>query len=200
MRRLSSRPRVLVNASAVGYYDMEENTPATEDTGPGKGFLGTTCVDWESEALAARALGVRVVLLRTGIVLGTDGGALPRLVLPFRIFAGGPIGRGTQWFPWIHQDDVVGAVRHILEREELQGPVNLVAPETVTNAGLCSELARVLRRPSWFRVPSSFLRLALGEMATMVLHGRRVVPVRLRESGYKFSYPQLRQALQSLLS
>ncbi len=200
MRLLSSRPPVLVNASAVGYYDSEEDAPATEDAGPGKGFLGETCVHWENEALAAGALGVRVVLLRTGIVLGTGGGALPRLVLPFRLFAGGPIGPGTQWVPWIHQDDVVGAVRHILERKELHGPVNLVAPETVTNAGFSAELARVLRRPSWISVPAPLLRLVLGEMATMVLEGRRVIPVRLHESGYTFSYPQLRQALQSLLT
>lgn len=200
MRRSSTKPAVFVSASAVGYYGTSDPSPATESSAPGDDFLGRMCAEWEGEALPAVEMGVRVVLIRTGVVLGKGGGAYPRLSLPFRFFAGGPIGTGQQWFPWIHEADVLGAVTHVLSRADISGPVNLVAPGIVTNAEFSHALGRALRRPSWFRVPAVMLTLLLGEMAEMLLKGRKIVPSRLLASGFAFSYPQLPQALRSLSS
>jgi len=193
------RPSVFVNASAVGFYGFSEQPPATEETPSGDGFLAETCALWEQEALAARSAGVRVVLPRIGIVLGDDGGALQKMLLPFRFFVGGAIGSGVQWFPWVHRDDVIGALLFALDSPALSGPVNCVAPESVRMNEFCRTLAHVLKRPSWLRVPAFVLRVLMVEMAGMILGGRRVLPVRLTGTGYNFTYPRLERALRSIL-
>jgi uncharacterized protein len=193
------RPRILINASAIGYYGFSEESPATEETPSSVGFLAETCALWEREALAARSAGIRVVLPRLGIVLGDDGGALQKMLLPFRLYVGGPLGSGAQWFPWVHRDDVIGALLFALDTPNLNGPVNCVAPESVRMEEFCRTLARVLARPSWLRVPGFVLRSLMGEMAGMILGGRRVLPVRLTGMGYHFAHPRLEDALRSIL-
>ena len=193
------KPRVLLNASAVGYYGSVPEGDVTEDAPTGAGFLADTCRMWEEEARRVGQFGVRVVLMRMGIVLGEGGGALEKMILPFRLFVGGPVGSGRQWFPWIHADDVVGAVMFALERVSLSGPVNLAAPEPATLASFCRTMGRVMGRPSWLRIPEWALKLLLGEMAGMLLGGQRIIPAQLRRSGYVFLYPELEPALRSIL-
>ena len=192
----SKRPSVLLNASAVGYYGNVESGDVTEEHVPGKDFLADVCVRWEEEARKAELFGVRVALARTGIVLAKDGGALQRMLLPFRLFAGGPLGSGKQWFPWIHIDDEIGAMIHLLQHAQLSGPVNLVSPESLTMKQFCSALGKAMHRPSWAQVPSFVLKAVLGEMAeALVLGGQKVVPRKLTQSGYRFRYPGIDQAL-----
>jgi uncharacterized protein (TIGR01777 family) len=198
IRGAKKRPSVLVNGSAVGYYgDVPEGT-VTEDHPRGTGFLADTCEFWEHEALKAQDLGVRVAVMRTGIVLGEKGGALPRLLLPFRLFAGGTLGSGLQWFPWIHRDDVVGAIVHVLQTPGVHGPVNTTGPEPVTMRQFCLVLGNVLQRPSWIRVPAFLLRIMMGEMSDLVLTGQRAIPSKLLASGYKFRYSNVLEALEVL--
>lgn len=195
-----SKPSVLVNASAVGYYGNVEHEDVTESYPKGADFLADTCARWEQEARAAEPLGLRVVLLRIGIVLEKDGGAFKKMLLPFKWFIGGPLGSGRQWFPWVHRDDVVGAVLFALENPSLSGPVNVAAPEPVTMKQFCAALGRALQRPSWAPVPAFVLRAALGEMSEMLLGGQRVVPKKLIDSGYRFRYPRLDEALSAIIS
>ena len=199
MAAAKKRPSLLINASAIGYYGFSEAPPATEETHSAAGFLGETCALWEEEALAAQSAGIRVVIPRLGIVLGNEGGALPKMLLPFRLYVGGPIGSGAQWFPWVHIDDVIGAALFALDTPDLHGPVNCVAPESVRMEEFCRTLARVLAKPSWLRVPGFVLRTLMGEMAGMILGGRRVLPARLTEMGYRFVHPRLEGALRSIL-
>lgn len=191
------RPAVLVNMSAVGYYGHRGGELLTEEEPPGTDFLAALVVDWEEAARQAEGLGVRVVLARTGVVLGKGGGALPRLALPFRLFVGGPIGSGREWFPWVHLDDVIGLLRFVLERPEASGPINLVAPEPVTMADFAEAVGRVLRRPSWLPVAWFALRLVLGEIADALMVSQRVVPARAQQLGFEFRQPALLGALQS---
>ncbi|MEK6650893.1 MAG: TIGR01777 family oxidoreductase [Bacteroidota bacterium] len=194
------KPAVLVNASAVGYYgDVPEGEVAEFHTS-GSGFLADVCRRWEEEAQQAATDGVRVVLLRTGIVLDARGGALQRLVLPFRFFVGGPLGSGRQWMPWIHADDEARAIIHALHTPSLSGPLNLAAPQPVRMQELCETLGGVLRRPSWAPVPSALLRLVLGEMADVVLTGQKAIPKKLLESGFTFRFAGLEAALADLLA
>jgi hypothetical protein len=195
----TEKPPVLVNASAVGFYGHVPQDEVTEDFGRGTGFLSDTVQQWEEEAMKASDRAVRVVLLRSGVVLGRGGGALARMILPFKMFVGGPMGSGEQWFPWVHIHDLVRAALHAAERPSLSGPVNLAAPQSVTMRTFCAALAKVLHRPSWLRVPGFALRLALGEMAEMLLTGQRVVPRKLEKSGFKFSFPLLQQALEDVV-
>jgi uncharacterized protein (TIGR01777 family) len=194
-----ARPRVLINASAVGYYGNVPEEPVTEDHPPGADFLGKTCAAWEAAALRAEELGVRVVLLRSGIVLDKKGGALQRMLLPFRLFAGGSLGSGNQWFPWIHNEDEVRAILFALKRSSISGPVNLAAPEPATMREFTKAIGRVLHRPSLFRVPAFALRAALGEMAEIVLTGQKVIPEKLTRGGFEFRFPTLVGALEDLL-
>lgn len=198
IRGAVTRPRVLINASAVGYYGDVPEGEVTEERKPGSGFLAETCLHWEEEAAKAKDLGVRVAMMRTGIVLGDGGGALARMLVPFRLYVGGPLGNGAQWFPWIHRDDVVGALVHVLQTPSLDGPVNTSAPEPVTMRQFCLVLGNVLHRPSWMPVPAYLLRLVMGEMAVLVLSGQRTVPRKLLASGYKFRYHNVLQALEAL--
>jgi uncharacterized protein (TIGR01777 family) len=194
------RPSVLLNASAAGYYGSVPEGEVTEAYPKGKGFLPDVCEQWEIEAQKAQEFGIRVVLLRTGIVLDKHEGALHKLLLPFRMFIGGPIGDGRQWFPWIHLQDEVNAILHAMEHEQINGPVNLAAPQSMRMIEFCSALGEVLRRPSWLPIPEFALRLMLGEMVEPLLfHGQKIIPKKLLEAGFKFRYPNLENALQDIL-
>jgi len=194
----SQRPSVFVCASAVGYYGSRGEEELSEEAAPGAGFLAEVCRDWE--AAAREAKGVRVVCLRIGIVLAREGGALPMMALPFRFGAGGRLGDGSQWVPWIHIDDLVGIIIAILGNENYSGPVNGTAPAPVRNRELTTELARVLRRPAFLPAPAFALRLALGELAEELLGSRRALPKRALEHGYAFNHTSLSEALRSELS
>lgn len=191
----SPRPRVLVNASAVGFYGPRGDEEVTEATPPGGDFLAGVCRDWEREAERAGALGAREVRLRIGVVLGDGGGSLDRMLLPFKLFVGGPVGDGRQWFPWVHLADVVGATLWALDHDDLRGPVNVTAPEPVRFRDFAEALGRRLRRPSWLPVPAFALRLAIGQMAEVVVTGQRAVPAALLASGYAFKHPRVAEAL-----
>ncbi len=199
IERATRKPEVLVNASAVGYYGNVPEGDVTEDVPAGKNFLGETCLAWENEARKVERLGVRLVLPRTGIVLDKHGGALPRMILPFRLFVGGPLGSGEQWFPWIHLEDEIGAMIFALEKKNLTGPVNCAAPEPIRMREFCRALGRAMKRPSWAPVPSFVLKIVLGEMSTLVLDGQRVLPKKLLEAGYEFTFPKLEEALKQIV-
>lgn len=190
------RPSILVSASAIGYYGARGDEPVDE-TGPaGSGFLADVCRAWEAEAIAAEALGVRVVRLRIGIALASDGGALDRMQVPFRAFLGGPVGSGRQWMSWVHRDDVIGLVLGSLEDARWTGPVNATAPQPVTNAEFAQALGRALARPARVRTPAFALRLGLGKMADLLLTGQRVVPAVAERLGYQFRYRDIGPALR----
>jgi uncharacterized protein len=198
--RLPRPPAVLISASAIGYYGSRGDEVLTEDSRPGIGFLADVARDWEAATAAAIAHGLRVVNPRIGVVLSARGGALAKMLTPFRLGVGGVVGDGTQWMSWIALDDVVGAIRHALATESLRGPVNAVAPEPVTNAELTRTLGRVLRRPTLVPLPTFAARMAMGEMAdALLLASQRVVPARLQASGYVFRRPSLEGALRSEL-
>jgi len=200
MSRRPQRPRTLINASGIGYYGASDDRVLDEGTARGNGFLADLCFEWEAAALRAAECGTRVVLLRTGMVLEQDGGALPKMLLPFRLFAGGPIMPGTQWVSWIHRRDHVGLILWALATPSVSGPVNAVAPGAVTMKKFCDVLGRVLHRPSWLPVPGGVLQLALGELATLMTTGQRVSPTKAMAGGYQFEYPLLEPALRAILS
>jgi hypothetical protein len=192
-------PTVLVSGSAIGYYGARGDEVLDESSPPGTGFLAEVSAEWE-EATRPAERRARVALARTGIVLARDGGALPRLVAPFKLLAGGPIGDGSFWQSWIHLDDEVGLLRLALSEPRAAGPLNLTAPEPVRNRDLARTLGRVLRRPSLLPTPALAVRAALGEMAEVVLASQRVVPARALSLGYRFRWPSLEPALRDLLS
>jgi uncharacterized protein (TIGR01777 family) len=199
--RLPKPPAVLISASAIGYYGSRGDEVLTEDSRPGTGFLADVARDWEAATAAALAHGLRVVNSRFGVVLGARGGALAKMLTPFRLGVGGVVGDGRQWMSWIALDDVVGAIQHALVTETLRGPVNAVAPGPVTNAELTRTLGRVLRRPTLVPLPAFAARLAMGEMAdALLLASQRVLPARLQASGYSFRHPTLEGALRSVLA
>ncbi len=198
----TARPRSLVSASAVGYYGAQGANPISDidPDGPGTDFLAEVCLAWEAEARKAEALGARVALLRTGLVLAPDGGALPRLALPFRLFVGGPLGDGRQWMPWIHREDAVALIRHIIGRDDLSGPLHITSPEPVTNRTFAAALGRALGRPSVVPAPAFGLRIALGEMAdALLLSGQRALPERALRSGFAYRYVGVARALADLV-
>jgi hypothetical protein len=197
--RMRRSPRVLVNGSAVGIYgDVPEGT-VTEGSPRGSGFLADLCFQWEEAAYAAGDFGLRVVLPRPGIVLGAGGGALKRMLTPFRFFVGGVIGTGRQWVPWIHLDDMVGILRSALREEWMEGPINATAPGPVRMEELAEAIGEALRSPAWLPVPPLPLRLAFGKMSSVLLTGQRAVPAKLLENAYRFRFPQLQEALRDLL-
>jgi uncharacterized protein len=200
LRGGASKPRVLVAASAVGYYGDRCDEILTEASSAGTGFLAELARDWEAEAVKAREFGVRVVLLRSGVVLSKAGGILHKLLTPFRMGLGGKIGPGTQWTPWIHWEDEIGLIRHAIASDAIEGPLNAVAPEPVTNAEFVRALGETLGRPTVMTAPSFALRWALGAVADEVLlAGQRAMPVRTLETGYGFKFPLLRPALVDLV-
>lgn len=194
------RPRVLISASAIGYYGDRGNEILREESPSGSGFLAEVCCGWESATVPAAEAGIRTVQVRNGIVLSPAGGAMGKMLLPFRFGVGGNIGNGRQWWSWIALQDVVGAILHLLQTESLQGPVNFVAPNPVTNTEFTRTLGSVLSRPAIFPMPAFAARLALGQMADeLLLASQRVEPHQLLTSGYTFQHPDLRPALQVLL-
>lgn len=198
IRKAQVKPKFLINASAVGYYGTHGDELVTENTGPGQDFLSHLCVEWEAEARKVESLGVRAALLRTGIVLAKGKGALAKMVPPFKIFAGGPLGSGQQWMPWIHIDDEIGLISFLIENDKAHGAFNGCAPNPVTMGEFSRILGDALNRPSWVSVPASALALLVGEMADMLLNGQRAVPEAALKLGYVFKYPALAGALSSL--
>ncbi|HMK43596.1 MAG TPA: TIGR01777 family oxidoreductase [Dissulfurispiraceae bacterium] len=195
---LESRPKLFISTSAVGIYPA--NVPCDESTSPLAGdFLGLVAQDWEREASRTRELNVRTVIFRFGVVLGTDGGALQKMLIPFRLGLGGIIGDGKQTFSWVHINDLVSAFLFVIEHEALGGVFNLTSPNPTTNAGLTKALGAALHRPAFVPVPTFVLRLQLGEGADVLLKGQHVLPRRLLETGFKFRYPRIEEALMDLV-
>lgn len=193
------RPRVLVQGSAIGYYGDRGDEPVDEATPPGQGFLAEVACAWEAASEPVEALGVRRPIARTALVLSRRGGALPLIRLAFLAFAGGPLGSGRQWMPWIHEDDVAGALRFLLEDPQATGPFNLVAPDARTSRDFSRAVGRVMRRPSWLPAPAPAMRLAFGELGEVLLGGQNARPRRLLEEGFRFRFPTLGDALADLL-
>lgn len=193
------RPAVLVQASGVGYYGPCGGEEIREDAPPGRDYLARLAVEWEDSTAAVEALGVRRAVVRTGIVLSASGGALPRMMLPFRLFAGGRLGSGRQWLPWIHIIDEAGAIRFLMEKDQAGGAFNLAAPVPVTGAEFARSLGRAMGRPAVVPAPGWLLRLVLGEMSGMLLAGQRAVPGRLLQMGYAFRFAEAGAALSDIL-
>lgn len=200
MTNLSRPPKTFISASAVGYYGNRGDELLTETSAPGNGFLSEVCVEWEKATELAAEKGIRVVNTRFGIILSPHGGALAKMLTPFRMGVGGTIGSGKQWMSWIALDDVVSAIEHVLTNEHVRGPVNFVAPNPVTNAEFTKALGRVLSRPTLFPVPALAARIAFGEMAdALLLSSQRVEPACLKQANYQFSYTELKPALAHIL-
>jgi uncharacterized protein len=193
------KPAVLVSGSAVGFYGDRGDEQLEETSPAGHGFMSEVCEEWEREAARATELGVRVVQVRTGVVLSAEGGALKKMLAPFKLGLGGPLGSGKQWFPWIHVKDIIGIFRHAVLTATLAGPVNGVAPEPVTNREFTRELGRAVHRPAFLPVPEMALRVLMGEMSAVLFGSQRVVPKAALASGYEFHYPLLESALANLL-
>ncbi len=199
LSRWSSKPVTFISASGIGYYGATDDHRLDEGAARGDGFLADLCLAWESEALRAAEHGARVVTLRTGMVLEQEGGALPKMLLPFRFFAGGPIMPGSQWVSWIHRRDHIGLIQWALSTPTVSGPINVVAPEPVTMKMFCEVLGRVLHRPSWLPIPRFALNMLLGELGTLMTTGQRVIPAKAIAGGYHFQYPTLESALKAIL-
>jgi uncharacterized protein len=197
--KMGKRPRVLISASAIGFYGDRGDEPVTEKSAPGTDFLAELAKEWENEAVKAEGFGARVVLLRFGIILAKQGGALPKMMLPFKYGLGGKLGSGRQWTSWISLQDVVAIIQAALRSESWKGPVNLVAPEAVRNFDFTKSLAKVMHRPAIFAAPAFALRLAMGEMAETLLGGVRVAPRALEQHGYRFLHANLEEALKAIL-
>lgn len=194
-----TRPKVLVSASAIGFYGNRGDEILTETSSPGNGFLAQVCQQWEEETYALREAGIRTVNLRIGVVLSSAGGALKAMLLPFRLGVGGTIGSGQQWWSWIHIADLVAAVLHVLECHNLSGPVNITAPQPVTNREFTRTLAKVLKRPALLPLPASLAQVVLGEFAREgLLASTRVLPKKLLETGFEFRFPELAGAVKDL--
>jgi uncharacterized protein (TIGR01777 family) len=200
IQRANPKPGVLIQASAVGFYGPHGNEPVTEETGPGQGFLAEICQAWEASSQPVEEMGVRRVVIRTGVVLAKSAGALPRMTLPFSLFAGGPIGNGRQGIPWIHLADEVAAIQFLLQTNSARGVFNLSAPEPLSNGDFGRLLAKVIRRPYWLPVPPFALRFILGEMSTLVIDGQFMVPKRLLDIGYSFKFANAEKALKEIYS
>lgn len=199
LRRAEQRPRALLSSSAIGYYGAHGEEPLDEGAPPGADFLAEVCAAWEQEAAKAAALGARVALVRTGVVLDPRGGALAKMLPPFRLGLGGPLAGGRQYLSWIHREDLIELMLAALGDERWEGPINATAPEPVSNREFSRALGRALGRPAMLPVPGAALRLRYGEMAGMLVEGARVVPAKALVLGYRFRFPHLREALRSVL-
>lgn len=200
VRQARRKPEVVVQASAVGFYGASGDQELTEKAPPGKDFLAKVCVDWEASTAPVAEMKVRRVVIRTGVVLDAESGALPDMALPFRLFVGGRLGSGRQYVSWIHLADEVAAIRFLIERADASGPFNLTAPQPLPNAEFGRILGKVLHRPYWLPVPAFALRLLLGEMSGVLLNGQRAIPQRLLELGFSFRFPNAEAALRDLLT
>ena len=198
--RANGQPKVLVNASAIGFYGPRGDEELSEDSPPGSDFLARLCIEWEQTARAAESAGVRVAMVRVGVVLDKEGGALAKLLTPFKLGAGGPVGSGRQWMSWIHHADLIGLFLLALDNAEAKGPINGTAPNPLTNGDFGKTLGRVLHRPSFVWTPALALRVLIGEAGTLVTTGQRVLPKRALELGYSFQYPTLEAALDQILA
>jgi len=194
------KPHTLISSSAVGIYGDKGDEKLTESSGTGNDFLAGVCLDWEQEALRAREYGLRVVLIRTGVVLGNNGGALAKMLLPFKLGMGGRVGSGKQYMSWIHIDDLIGIMVRAMNDERLQGPVNCTAPQPVTNNAFTRALATAVHRPAVLHVPEFLLKIILGEFATVLLASQRVLPESLQNIGFRFTYPDIDSALTDLIA
>jgi uncharacterized protein len=197
---IGGRPRTLISSSAIGYYGSRGEEPLDEDAPPGRDFLARVCVEWEAEAARARALGMRVVQVRTGVVLDRRGGALAKMLPPFRLGLGGPVAGGRQYVSWIHVEDLIGLMLRALADERWTGPINATAPEPVSNRDFSRALGAALHRPALLPVPGVLLRMLYGDMAEIVTTGARVVPAKPLVLGYEFSHPALPEALRTALA
>ncbi|MBD1829831.1 TIGR01777 family oxidoreductase [Microcoleus vaginatus GB1-A2] len=193
------RPSVFVSASAIGYYGTSETAEFDETSPAGNDFLAAVCKDWEAAAQPAKNGGTRLAILRLGIVLGM-GGALAKMLPPFKLFAGGPLGTGKQWFSWVHREDVVDLILYALQNSQVEGVLNATAPNPVRMNELCQTLGEVLQRPSWLPVPGFALEMLLGDGAKLVLEGQKVLPKQTLASGFQYQYPTLKLALEEILS
>jgi uncharacterized protein (TIGR01777 family) len=201
LANLTSRPKTFICASAIGYYGNRGDETLTETSAPGDDFLAEVCVEWEKATALATEKGIRVVNTRFGVILDANGGALAKMLPPFRMGIGGKIGSGKQWMSWIALDDVVGALKFALANETLSGPVNFVAPNPVTNSEFTKTLGKVLSRPTLFPIPVFGVRLLFGEMAdALLLSSQRVAPERLKQAGYEFEYSNLEPAMSHVLA
>jgi uncharacterized protein (TIGR01777 family) len=200
LAKMNIRPSVLVSASAIGVYGNRGDEMLTEESKPGAGFLAGLAQEWEAEAMKAEALGIRVVLARFGIILAREGGALPKMLVPFKFGAGGKLGSGQQWMSWVALEDVVGILRFAIEKNSARGPINIVSPQPLQNAEFTKVLAKAMHRPALFPAPAFALRVALGEMAdALLLSSQRVVPQALEKTGYRFLHSDLSTALKNLV-
>lgn len=199
LKAVTGKQPALIQSSAVGYYGPTGNAEITEVWPAGNDFLAKVCVQWEASTQPVVALGVRRVVIRTGLVLTPQGGVLPRLMLPFKLFAGGPLGSGKQWYPWIHLDDEIRAIRFLIETPAATGAFNLTAPMPVTNHELSHVLGKVMQRPAFIPAPAFALQLVLGEMSTLVLDGQRAIPTALAKVGFKFVFSDAESAVRNML-
>lgn len=201
IQRADKKPQVLIQASAVGYYGDRGDEILTENSPPGPGFLPGVVQKWEASTADAESMGVRRAIIRSpGIFLSLDGGAFPFLVIPFKLFTGGPIGSGKQWFSWVHLQDEVRAIRFLIDNPEASGAFNLAAPGTTTNATFNRTLGKVLNRPYWLPLPVYFFKIAFGEQAEIILSSQRQVPERLQALGFKFDFPEVKTALNDIFN
>lgn len=200
IQQASQKPKVVIQASAVGYYGSRGDDEITENTPPADDFLAKICVEWEACTAVVEQMGIRRAIIRTGgVALSTEGGAFPFMLLPFRLFVGGPLGNGRQWFSWIHMADEARAIRFLIENPDARGPFNLCAPASTTNAEFSRSLGKVLRRPSFLPVPGFALQIAFGEKAGLLLGSQKQIPRRLQELGFAFQFPDAESALRDLL-
>ena len=195
-----NKPHTFITASGVGYYGDTGDTLVDEASGSGHGFLAKLCREWEGEALKGEAMGLRVLAVRFGMVLGVDGGALPKMMFPFKLFLGGPVLPGSQYVAWIHREDLSRLILWLSENRSVSSPVNGVAPETVTMRQFCAALGKAMHRPSVFPVPQFVLRIALGEMSSVLTTGQKAHPKKALEGGFSYSYPTLEKAFQALMA
>ncbi|KFN02827.1 TIGR01777 family protein [Bacillus clarus] len=201
LQKLQTKPHTFINASAIGYYGTSETKIFTEQQeDPGDDFLAQTVYLWEKEATQARHLGIRTIYIRFGVVLGANGGALPKMLLPYRLYVGGTIGSGNQWLSWIHLDDAVRMIDFAIHKEEIEGALNITAPTPIKMKEFGATLSNITGRPHWLPVPSFVLHALLGEMSMLVLEGQHVLPNKAIEHGYQYSFPTLNHALQNILS
>lgn len=198
IRQAKRKPKVVIQASGVNYYGPCGNEIITEDRSAGSDFLSQVCVDWEGSTAEVEKMGVRRAIIRSGVVLDKKEGALPRFLLQFRLFAGGPLGNGRQWLSWIHPNDEINAIRFLIEHQEANGPFNLASPNPKNNRDFGKAIGRVLHRPALIPVPALAIKLVFGEMSIVVLKGQRAVPQKLIKLGFNFSYPEIQEALKDV--